>query len=224
MTLEHESQAKDQASDWEHLASHIGNESAAGLQNLFLNAPTPVFIKDPEGRYLFVNAPYERAAGYSRKEILGRTDFDLFPHEIAAISRRNDLEAIEDNGAIERQVLVVADGEERTFTVLKFPIDREGKLVALCGISIEVTEGSVSSDEESPPGTHTHFERLLSSLTPQEVRVLHLLAAGLSDKEIAKKLSLADGTVRQHVSHLLKKLRMHSRTEAVVHLLRNRRS
>lgn len=66
------------------------------------------------------------------------------------------------------------------------------------------------------------FDRLLFSLTPQELRVLELLARGLSDSEIAESLHLEGDTVRHHVSHMLKKLRKRSRTQAVIALLNHR--
>ena len=66
------------------------------------------------------------------------------------------------------------------------------------------------------------FDRLLSTLTPQELRVLELLALGLSDSEIAESLHLEGDTIRHHVSHMLKKLRKSSRTQAVIALLNHR--
>ena len=53
-------------------------------------------------------------------------------------------------------------------------------------------------------------------LTPREREVLVLLAAGLSNNEIAEKLTLAVGTVRLHVSHILTKLDAPNRTTAAV--------
>ena len=53
-------------------------------------------------------------------------------------------------------------------------------------------------------------------LTPREREVLVLLAAGLSNNEIAEKLTLAVGTVRLHVSHILTKLEAPNRTTAAV--------
>lgn len=53
-------------------------------------------------------------------------------------------------------------------------------------------------------------------LTPREREVLVLLAAGLSNNEIAEKLTLAVGTVRLHVSHILTKLDAPNRTTVAV--------
>ena len=53
-------------------------------------------------------------------------------------------------------------------------------------------------------------------LTPRELQVLHMLADGLGNKEIAGHLSISDHTAKFHVAQILAKLRASSRTEAVV--------
>jgi DNA-binding NarL/FixJ family response regulator len=55
-----------------------------------------------------------------------------------------------------------------------------------------------------------------SDLTPRELEVLALLAAGLSNNDIARELTLSAGTVRLHVSNILAKLEAPNRTTAVV--------
>jgi len=52
-------------------------------------------------------------------------------------------------------------------------------------------------------------------LTPRETEVLHQLAAGLQNKEVAQKLNLSLATVRNHVHSILVKLGVHSKLEAV---------
>lgn len=54
-----------------------------------------------------------------------------------------------------------------------------------------------------------------AALTPREVEVLALVAAGLANKEIAAKLGTADGTVKIHVQNILSKLNASDRTHAV---------
>lgn len=59
-------------------------------------------------------------------------------------------------------------------------------------------------------------ERDGAQLTEREQEILHCLAGGLSNKLIARELDIAEGTVKVHVKHLLKKLRLRSRVEAAV--------
>ena len=56
----------------------------------------------------------------------------------------------------------------------------------------------------------------LSTLTPQQVRVLMMLSEGLLNKQIAYELGVSEATVKAHVSAILQKLGVESRTQAVI--------
>jgi DNA-binding NarL/FixJ family response regulator len=60
----------------------------------------------------------------------------------------------------------------------------------------------------------------LEKLTDREEEILKLLAAGLSNKEIAQQLSLSEGTVKNHISAILAKLHANDRTQAVLTALK----
>ncbi len=55
-----------------------------------------------------------------------------------------------------------------------------------------------------------------AGLTEQEVRILEKIATGLSNKMIGRELDIAEGTVKVHVKHILRKLKLRSRVEAAV--------
>ena len=57
---------------------------------------------------------------------------------------------------------------------------------------------------------------LIEPLTERELQVLHLLAEGLSNQDIAEKLVVAVGTVKTHTASLFRKLDVTSRTQAAV--------
>lgn len=59
------------------------------------------------------------------------------------------------------------------------------------------------------------IERLIT-LTPQQLRVLFMLREGLLNKQIAYELNVGATTVKKHVSEILRKLKVHSRTQAVI--------
>lgn len=60
----------------------------------------------------------------------------------------------------------------------------------------------------------------VGSLTEREVTVLKLVAQGFSNRDIANELTVSEATVRTHVSHILAKLDLSSRTQAALYALR----
>jgi DNA-binding NarL/FixJ family response regulator len=60
----------------------------------------------------------------------------------------------------------------------------------------------------------------LASLTPQQLRVLHMLRQGMLNKQIAFELDVGETTVKAHVSEILRKLNVSSRTQAVIEVAR----
>ncbi len=77
---------------------------------------------------------------------------------------------------------------------------------------IFVPEGIDLSIED---GNSALMQRL-ATLTPQQVRVLMMLSDGLMNKQIAYELSISEATVKAHVSAILQKLDVDSRTQAVI--------
>lgn len=59
-------------------------------------------------------------------------------------------------------------------------------------------------------------EGAIETLTARELEVLRLMAAGMSNREIGRLLSMVEGTVKNHVSSILSKLRVRDRTRAVL--------
>jgi DNA-binding NarL/FixJ family response regulator len=67
---------------------------------------------------------------------------------------------------------------------------------------------------------HMRFPETHQPLTQRETQVLQLLAEGLSNKEIARALQVVEDTVKTHVAHILEKLGVQSRTQAVLSAMR----
>jgi PAS domain S-box-containing protein len=98
-------------------------------------------MRDVDGRYMAVNQEYEHLFHVRREEIVGLTDHDLFPAEIADEFRANDLRAASSGGPV--HVEEVAPGEDgpHTYITVKFPLlDSAGQPYAVCGISTDITD------------------------------------------------------------------------------------
>ena len=78
-----------------------------------------------------------------------------------------------------------------------------------------ITRRLIEEFTRTPP-TPDGVPEQLADLTAREVEVLRHVAAGLSNAEIAKELYLTEATVKTHVAHLLRKLRVRDRVQAVV--------
>jgi two-component system, NarL family, nitrate/nitrite response regulator NarL len=92
----------------------------------------------------------------------------------------------------------------------------EGHLV----LSQSLTEHlmrAVRSDQEPTPVEQ-------AGLTERELEILQGISEGLSNKHIARQLDITEGTVKVHVKHLLRKLNLHSRVEAAVWAVDQRRA
>ena len=88
-------------------------------------------------------------------------------------------------------------------------------------IITRVFEGGVWTPPEVDLGAGANVEiadllTRLTSLTPQQVRVLMMLSGGLLNKQIAYELGVSEATVKAHVSAILQKLGVESRTQAVI--------
>jgi DNA-binding NarL/FixJ family response regulator len=77
------------------------------------------------------------------------------------------------------------------------------------------TPPDVDLDSDTDVETSALLTRL-STLTPQQVRVLMMLSEGLLNKQIAYALQVSEATVKAHVSAILQKLGVESRTQAVI--------
>ncbi|MGF1474043.1 MAG: response regulator [Geminicoccaceae bacterium] len=72
--------------------------------------------------------------------------------------------------------------------------------------------GDISDEEQKS----LEVARRIASLTPQQLRVLKLIAEGKPNKIIAYEIDVAETTVKAHITAILRKLRVHSRTQAVL--------
>ncbi|MBS3647511.1 response regulator transcription factor [Pseudaminobacter sp. 19-2017] len=102
-------------------------------------------------------------------------------------------------------------------------IPKSARKDALAAAIRSVMEGAIYVPENysgRPPegegADRAEMVRRLSTLTPQQLRVLQMLRQGLLNKQIAYELQVGETTVKAHVSEILRKLNVYSRTQAVI--------
>jgi PAS domain S-box-containing protein len=116
-------------------------ESRALLESILDHTPALVFLKDLQGRYLFVNRRFEQVSGRSRLELKGKTVFDLSPPDLAQIAATHQQTVVATGEPVEVEETVLYSDGPRPHLAVKFPLrDAAGKIYATAGISTDVTE------------------------------------------------------------------------------------
>jgi DNA-binding NarL/FixJ family response regulator len=119
--------------------------------------------------------------------------------------------ASEDAATIRRAVEIGASG----YVPKSLPVDQIRAAVQVVLDGEVWTPPDVTLNGGGDQETSEIVKRL-ATLTPQQVRVLMMLAEGLLNKQIAYKLGVSEATIKAHVSAILQKLGVDSRTQAVI--------
>jgi PAS domain S-box-containing protein len=122
-------------------------DSEARLQQILNNATAVVFVKDTDGRFLFVNRQFEHLFHCRQAEVAGKTDREILPDEIARAFRTNDLLVLRRNAPMEFEETAPLDDGLHTYISIKFPLhDANGVAYAVCGIATDITERKRSAE------------------------------------------------------------------------------
>jgi len=105
------------------------------------NSPAVAFMKDPDGRYLYYNRPFQKLFLRGNDDLIGKTDADLFPLEIVRKLRENDGVVISSGRSIETvETVPTPDGVLRDWLVFKFPLPEPSGRVLLGGVAVDITD------------------------------------------------------------------------------------
>ncbi|MEI7501358.1 MAG: PAS domain S-box protein [Bacteroidota bacterium] len=135
---------------------------SALITSLLDSIPDIIFFKDTEGIYLGCNPPFAEFVGKSRNEIIGKTDYDLFGHEIGDFFRYHDNEMLKQKlPRHNEEWITYPDGRKILIDTLKTPYrGSDGSLIGILGISRDITDRKKAEDKvrESEANFHTFFE------------------------------------------------------------------
>ncbi|GBG00887.1 hypothetical protein AZSI13_02140 [Azospira sp. I13] len=138
------------------------------LHALLKGIPDPLWMKDANGVYLASNPAFERMMGFGEQEIIGKTDYDLVPRELADFFRDKDRAAMTagTSQVNEEWVMHAADREERLLETIKTPIlDGEGHLEGVLGLARDITEHKRLEAQVS--NYSHHLEELVAERTAE---------------------------------------------------------
>ena len=114
------------------------------LRTLIDNLPDAVYVKDRETRKLLANPADLENMGLKREEdVLGKTDFEVFPQEVAQLFYKDDMYVLNKGKPIinREERLVRPSGEEHFLLSSKIPLfDEKGEVIGLIGIGHDITE------------------------------------------------------------------------------------
>jgi PAS domain S-box-containing protein len=116
-------------------------ESEAKYRTLVENIPQKIFMKDRELNYLSTNENYARDLGIQPADIVGKTDYDFYPKDLAEKYRADDIRIMETAQLEELEEKYLQEGRETWIHTIKTPVRNEnGEIVALLGIFYDITE------------------------------------------------------------------------------------
>jgi two-component system, cell cycle sensor histidine kinase and response regulator CckA len=131
---------------WRDITDHKRADKAlmelnSNLQALINAMPDMVVFKDLQGRYLVVNKASEDYAGQAREKLVGRTDDEVLPPDLAEYCRKSDEQALKSPKPTQAEEQTTgSDGTRMFFDTVKAPIrDTQGSLIGLVAVSRDIT-------------------------------------------------------------------------------------
>lgn len=111
------------------------------LQSIIDNTSNPIFIKKLNGEYLLVNKDFGELFKISNEEIIGKTDHDFLPQNVAEMYRNSEAEVMKKLRELKTEETIEQEDGKHTYLAVKFPLyDLTGRIYAIGGISTDITE------------------------------------------------------------------------------------
>jgi PAS domain S-box-containing protein len=140
-------QLKASEAHYKELAGNLG-ENLKKYQAIVDHLPLKVFLKDKNLFYLFGSESYARFLGIAPQEVIGKTDHDFFPFDVAEQRLNEERRLMEVRQAEEKEERYTREGRARIDQTIKIPIKNEsGETVGVVGFSLDITEKKEKEEE-----------------------------------------------------------------------------
>lgn len=115
-------------------------ESDARFHTFMSNTPTLAFMKDEAGKFVYINDALEHRFNIRSELLIGKTDFDWHPPDVARRVTENDKQVLSTNKSIEAvEMVATPDGKSTHWLSLKFPFTNPNNQRFVGGIAVDIT-------------------------------------------------------------------------------------
>jgi PAS domain S-box-containing protein len=177
-------------------AEEVLRASEAKYRILLENLPQKIFFKDRNLVYVSCNDNYARDLKIKAAEIVGRTDYDFYPKELAEKYRADDKRIMEAGAAEEIEGKYIQDGQEFFVHTIKTPVKNDqGNIIGLLGIFRDITHRKKTEEElrKSEKAAKTAYEQLEKA--NNELKTMH--SQMLQSEKLAAIGQLAAGVAHE---------------------------
>ncbi len=148
------------------------------LETILNYIPHRVYLKDKEGRFVAVSKSEEKALARDKEEILGKTEFDILPEEMAKRHLEEEESILRDIKPLidKEEKIMTSEGKEIWVSKTKVPIyDENGNYVGIFGISRDFTERKIEKEKAERLNKVLRSIRNINKLISKEKDIAKLI-------------------------------------------------
>ncbi len=202
-------------------------ESEERYRHLVEDINDVIFEVNPHGRITYISPAVEGPSGYTPSDIIGRSFLEFLHRDDVPALAKSFEKGLSGNPEPSEYRICSKSGEALWVRSFSRPVFEGDCIVAIRGVLTDITarkrmeEALQAAREELEARVERQMlRRNPYGLTFRELTVLHLLAAGRSDKEIGTELGISPLTAQKHVENIRTKMGAACRTEASVRAVR----
>jgi PAS domain S-box-containing protein len=189
-------------------AKYPASDAADLLRTLLDTLPDPIFVKDREGRFLLNNFAHARLLGVEQpRGVIGKTDFDFLPGDLATLSAAEDRRVMDSGEAVCSRDEGPADetGRKRSLLTTKLPLrDSSGVIVGVVGIVRNVSALKEAEEKLETTRKELRVASRFAGMAEVATGVLHNVGNVLNSVNVSA--SVIDHQIRNSHSSGISKL------------------